>query len=137
MGSRLSWWPGALPTETRLRILTFPGLLLWITLHGDSILSGRVMTQTTVDTGWISQRFSLYKSVFFPYFYLQLNGLHQFVRKSVDHWFHLCFQAKEEFGSTADIVQTIQTMTANLVKVTLSFTCMWTHTHTLIQYDPS
>ena len=48
------------------------------------------------------------------------------------------FQAKEEFGSTADIVQTIQTMTANLVKVTLSFTCVNIYViSTLIQYDPS
>ena len=31
------------------------------------------------------------------------------------------FQAKEEFGSTADIVQTIQTMTANLVKVIIVY----------------
>ena len=33
----------------------------------------------------------------------------------------ISFQAKEEFGSTAEIVQTIQTMTANLAKVDILY----------------
>lgn len=70
-----------------------------VAIHEDGILSGEIMT--TLDACWIYPQ---------GLAYIHVSQLDRFC---------LLLQAKEEFGSTADIVQTIQTMTANLVKVLL------------------